>query len=280
MSDSEIERKMATDSENEQLEVDSHKETKQKRTPERTTPNLVKDDANDVDVTSTFTSTKERNGIVPMHHRLAESFLKRKYSELEDDGDSERVNNEDGKERENRLNEKLFSLRQQHREQMYPMDASFATLNHTTSIPMSSIMSTHSIPSATVTSMCTDRLKPALLPEQNIPGPSGKSDNSNRDSLNKEGPKLQMHKPSFMITDILSPEKGTNKRDIRDQRDACHSVFTDPRLFSLSHRTFIDRPLTASSCGSEHGPGGAGAPRFDDDDSDYDDDKSETDETV
>jgi hypothetical protein len=69
-----------------------------------------------------------------------------------------------------------------------------------------------------------------------------------------------------MITDILSSDN--NKKD----REVCQSVFSDPRLLSLPHRHFIDRPLTASSCGSD--PGSAAVHRYTDD-SDFDEDKSD-----
>ncbi|XP_052222703.1 barH-like 1 homeobox protein [Dreissena polymorpha] len=87
--------------------------------------------------------------------------------------------------------------------------------------------------------------------------------------MNKEGPKIPNSRPSFMITDILASESK------RREPEACHSVFSDPRLFPLHHRAFLERPMTACSSGSDTGAVGN---HLLTDESDYDDVKSDADD--
>ena len=212
----------------------------------------------------------EHNGFSAFHHRLTDKYLKRKYPEFEDSDEDE----EEGKDRNSRnfthkraLTEEAFAHRIR-QEQLFPMDASLRALNDS-GLGMHSISNKHSISSATSTSRCEDRLKPPGPWDRAIPG-SSSVEASPRPVCSKEEPKLQLHKPSFLITDILSSDSS------RKERETVHSVFTDPRLFGVSHRNFLDRQLPgALSPGQDRG-----LPRFDDDDndSDYDDDdKSESD---
>ena len=79
---------------------------------------------------------------------------------------------------------------------------------------------------------------------------SSSASKSSSVSPRKDDQRLHVQKPSFLITDILA--------DSKKDRDACNSVFSDPRLLTLPHRQFLDRPMTASSCGSDHGNTGGG----------------------
>lgn len=215
--------------------------------------------------TNGFGKAEERNGFLPVHRRFSDNYLKRKYSDT-DDTDA---------------NVQNFSIKEDEKatadfdcEQIFPMDASIKTLSAASAsgISLNSIINSKS--SLSVGSLTGDRLhSPSAQSSSSVAprshcsssttGISNCLKTSNGDS--KEEPKVPVHRPSFMITDILSSDR---KKD----RDTCPSVFSDPRLLSLPHRHFVDRPLTASSCGSD--PGSGGMHRFTDE-SDFEDDKSD-----
>lgn len=215
-----------------------------------------------------ITSSKngDRNGFIPVHHRLTDTYLKRKYSEIDSSDESPK----------NFLNDTLRARTDDktsavyNGEQTFPMDASIKTLSaaQNAAIGINSIINSKS--SLPLGSLFEDRLKCSAtsseLSSSVFSSNSSLKSHTNTSSDSKDEPKLPNNRPSFMITDILSSD--SNKKD----REACQSVFTDPRLLSLPHRHFIDRPLTASSCGSD--PGSAAVHRFTDD-SDFDDDKSD-----
>lgn len=216
--------------------------------------------------------TVEQNGFSTFQHRLNDNFLKRKFPDFhgsDNDGDDD----EAGKQfsRKHVLTEDHFAHRIR-KEQLFPMDASLKTLSES-GLGMGSITNKHTISSATKTSICDDRLKATGSSDLATAGSSG-LDTSTRISENKEGPKLPFHKPSFLITDILSTDNSRKDRD-----NTCHSVFSDPRLFAVTHRNFLDRTLPSAACGGQD-RNNPSVQRFTDDsdfDDDDDDDKSESD---
>lgn len=215
-----------------------------------------------------YSKTGERNGFIPTHHRLTENYLKRKYSDVDVNGETpKKIVNDTVRGRTEEKSASSFSG-----EQIFPMDASLKTLTaaHNAGLSINSIINSQS--SSAIGSLFEERLKCSVSTSEHSSGHNLSSAqkphtcSSNPSSDSKEEPKLQISRPSFLITDILSSD--SNKKD----REACQSVFTDPRLLSLPHRHFIDRPMTASSCGSD--PGSGPTHRYTDD-SDLDDDKSD-----
>ncbi|XP_045202484.1 barH-like 1 homeobox protein [Mercenaria mercenaria] len=213
----------------------------------------------------------DRNSFFPVHHRLTENYLKRKYQEIDESDESpQKFINDSIRPRTDDKAPTKFNG-----EQIFPMDASLKTLSaaHGAGLGINSIINSKS--SSTIGSLFEDRLKCSASSSEHSSVYSSSSSQkphtcaTNSTSDSKEEPKLQNNRPSFLITDILSSD--SSKKD----REACQSVFTDPRLLSLPHRHFLDRPLTASSCGSD--PGSTAVHRFTDD-SDFEDDKSDNEE--
>lgn len=227
--------------------------------------------------TTNYSKSEERNGFMPVHHRFSDSFLKRKYSEIDSTEDKMLTFscNDHAKIRTEDKSPPGLDC-----EQLFPMDASIKTLGatHTAGLAINSIINSKSCVSSS--SLFEDRLRSSPSTETSLSlsqknhtvsstGSSNISINATNTNKSTEGPKIAINsKPSFMITDILSSDRN------RKEREACPSMFTDPRLLSLPHRHFIDRPLTASSCESD--PGSGGIHRYTDD-SDFDDDKSDND---
>lgn len=210
-------------------------------------------------------SGSERNGFVPILNRKSDNYLKRKYSEIEEsDEHPHKLMNDNLRIRTDEQSPTSFNS-----EQIFPMDASLKTLSavHSTGLAINSIINSKS--SSTIGSLFEERLKSSTsVSEHSRVYSSSLSQKAQATSSSdsKEEPKPQIHRPSFMITDILSSD--SNRKD----REVCQNMFTDPRVLSLPHRHFIDRPMTASSCGSD--PGSGAVHRFTDD-SDCDDDNSD-----
>ena len=284
MSDSENEHNDCSDSE--PVDVESGDETLRKRLEDDVKPTSKDVDVNK-DTENKVPSYKDRNEFSPIHHRITESYLKRKYSEIlqEEENETNGHVNKENMLKQSRL-DTLFPSRQLS-DQMFAMDASFKALSES-GMPISGLLSTSTVTSGTLPSACADRLKPSVSRDNTPAGPSACSSDTTAKTYkgspvkDDTSPKLPAHRPSFMITDILSPDTSTSARKglpvAPHPREGCHSVFTDPRLYQLPHRAFVDRPLTASSCGSDSGTAGGGGPRFTDD-SDLDDDNSDSDGT-
>ncbi|XP_060574613.1 uncharacterized protein LOC132732237 [Ruditapes philippinarum] len=211
----------------------------------------------------------DRNGFIPVHHRLTDTYLKRKYSEIDSSEElSKNFLNDSLRARTDDKSSAVYNI-----EQTFPMDASIKTLSaaQNAAIGINSIINSKS--SLTISSLFEDRLKCSAKSSEHsssvFSSNSTLTSHSSTTNVSKDEPKLPNNRPSFMITDILSSDN--NKKD----REVCQSVFSDPRLLSLPHRHFIDRPLTASSCGSD--PGSVAVHRYTDD-SDFDEDKSDNEE--
>lgn len=207
--------------------------------------------------------SSEQNGFSSFHHRLTDTFLKRKFPDFhESDSDG---SDEKDYSRKHFSTEDDYSHRLR-KEQLFPMDASLKTLNKS-GLGVNSITNKNTHSSSTVqSSSCDDRLKVSGSRES---ATTSSRTSVSRETENKDEPRIHLHKPSFLITDILSSDNN------RKERETVHSVFTDPRLFAVS-RNFLDRPLPTGQCGvpDRHN---TGVQRFADD-SDYDDDdKSEGD---
>lgn len=256
--------------ENEKTEINDKCEENNETSTNSETPSKQKAEITEEKLES-FSRKSERNGFMPIHHRLTENYLKRKYSDIEgNDAQSTNIIKDSMRTRNGEASPGAYNS-----EQLYPMDASLKTLSaaQTSGHLNNIIMNVNS--SSTIGSFFDERLKSSsstsstssseLTTNNNRLTPTKAHSNKLLSEANEE-PKIPLHRPSFLITDILSSDNS------RREREVCQNVFNDPRLLSLPHRHFTERPLTASSAGSDHGSGNAN--RFTDD-SDFEDDKSD-----
>lgn len=264
-------KEVSTDSEvEEEIDIEEKETVEEERT--KSDKDDRKDSETELETDAGKSTGLESNGFPSFHHRLTDKFLKRKYPDSDDsDEDADEEDNVSRNMSRKRVSPEEHFAHRIRKEQLFPMDASLKTLSDS-GLCMNSIISRSSVCSSTVSSRCEDRLKPGGSGDPASAG-SSSVEKSLRPVASKADEQKQLHKPSFLITDILSSDRSSRK-----ERETCHSVFSDPRLFAMSHRNFLDRPLppTGPCAGLERG-----VPRFDDDDeddSDYDnDDKSEGD---
>ncbi|KAL4219010.1 BarH-like 2 homeobox protein [Mactra antiquata] len=279
--DNDVKREPETEDEidvgdSEDTELDEKREETQKdKTDVNENSSKSKSD-NVTENIDSFTRKSERNGFVPIHHRLTENYLKRKYLEIEgNDTAAANIVKNSLRSRGGDLSPGEFN-----NEQLYPMDASLKTLSATQSAAHVNNLIMNVNSSSTISSLFDERLKSASSSSPSTSSSENshinnrsctptKTHSGKSESEANDEPKIPLHRPSFLITDILS--SGSSRRE----REVCQNVFTDPRLLALPHRHFTDRPLTASSAGSDHGSGNAN--RFTDD-SDFEDDKSDSEE--